>query len=320
MPYKAAIIGCGRIASTLDDDPLRPGIWTHAGAYNAVEGVQLMAACDIDADKREDFSDKWLIETYADYKDMLAFEDLDIVSICTPPQIRHDLIISAISMGVRAIFCEKPIANTAVEAERIIETCNAAEIVFAVNHTRRWDKVFNFLKLSLALNRLGKIKAVRAIYTGGVVTVGTHLFDLLCWYLGNCIDIKLTGGSTDKQDPDLSCSLMFENGVECQVLALDQDNYFMFELDILGSKGRARVDSKGCIVEFWHAADSKRYTGYRELIQASPSPTHQPHENSRMVAAVKDLLNCIETGNQPSCTGEDGLNALRIAESLLCQN
>lgn len=48
---KAGIVGCGRIGSQFDDDPKRKFVVTHAGAYSAIDGVELVAACDLNREE-----------------------------------------------------------------------------------------------------------------------------------------------------------------------------------------------------------------------------------------------------------------------------
>ena len=61
-PYRAAIIGAGRIASLLERDPLRTKPHTHAGWYAADERTRLIAGADLDAGRLESFGADWHID------------------------------------------------------------------------------------------------------------------------------------------------------------------------------------------------------------------------------------------------------------------
>ncbi len=120
---KSAIVGCGRIASGFDDDPKRKSsIATHAGAYKFLKNeVDLICASDIDELKLKNFGEKWDIKKlYVDYKEMLAKEKIDILSICTWASSHFEICKEAVNNGVRAIFCEKPIAESLAEADEKI--------------------------------------------------------------------------------------------------------------------------------------------------------------------------------------------------------
>jgi len=86
--YRAGIIGLARMGSWWDDQlrettPVEAPS-SHAGMYSACPRTQLVAGCDIDAEKRETFRRRWEVEAvYADYREMLARESLDVVSVVT---------------------------------------------------------------------------------------------------------------------------------------------------------------------------------------------------------------------------------------------
>ena len=61
MALRAGIVGCGRVGAEFDDDPKRKQISTHAGAYSAVSGVELVAACDLDEEKLNKCGQRWNI-------------------------------------------------------------------------------------------------------------------------------------------------------------------------------------------------------------------------------------------------------------------
>ncbi|HEB72102.1 MAG TPA: hypothetical protein ENI77_05720, partial [Nitrospirae bacterium] len=77
--YAVAIAGLGRIASLLEDDPLRGKPATHAGAYHAHPSTKIVAGCDIDPDRLTKFGARWGVSRlYDDYRKMLDKERIDI--------------------------------------------------------------------------------------------------------------------------------------------------------------------------------------------------------------------------------------------------
>ena len=62
-------------------------------------------------------------KAYLNYKDMLAENDIEIVSICTLADTHYQIIKDCVSYGVKAVFCEKPIANNLNDANEIIKLC-----------------------------------------------------------------------------------------------------------------------------------------------------------------------------------------------------
>ena len=147
--YKAGIIGCGWIAIEAPD--------SHLMAYKNNRRTTLISLCDSDAEKRRTLVG--LSEIWDNYKTMVKADSLDIVSICTPVET-HCQIVCDVAPYVKAIWCEKPIAISLGEANRMIETCHKYKVILQVNHQR---------KFSVPVFR----------YSRGILNTGTHMFDLL---------------------------------------------------------------------------------------------------------------------------------------------
>ena len=103
--FRAGIVGCGRIGSEFDDDPLRRTISTHAGAYTAESDVELVAVSDLDKEKLQKCGKRWNVASlYQDYRVMLKEQNLDVLSICTWNSTHLDVVKEAVASGVKAIF------------------------------------------------------------------------------------------------------------------------------------------------------------------------------------------------------------------------
>ncbi|TRZ53481.1 MAG: gfo/Idh/MocA family oxidoreductase, partial [Dehalococcoidia bacterium] len=163
--FRAGIVGCGRIGSQFDDDPKRKVVSTHAGAYFAVNEVELVAACDLDEEKLARCGQKWQIPSlYQDYREMLGKENLDILSICTWNSTHLDITREAVNNGVRAIFCEKPIADSLKSAGEMINLCHEKGVILQIDHKRRFDRFHQEIKSFLQDERLGRIQQVTFYY------------------------------------------------------------------------------------------------------------------------------------------------------------
>src|SRR5687768_14545706 len=128
MPtYRAAVVGLTGIgAKALDEDPsaplAQPMPGSHVAAYAVRPDTEVAAVCDLDPARLDDFRSTWgarlpNARCYADGRAMLAEEQIDILSICTSDHQHADLVEQACAAGVRAIFCEKPIATTLEDAD-----------------------------------------------------------------------------------------------------------------------------------------------------------------------------------------------------------
>jgi len=319
VTYRAGIVGCGRIGCGFDDDPQRGYVSSHAGAYVRTAGVELVALSDIDQMKLQHYGDKLGVAgRYEDYREMLANEHLDILSICTWSDTHRVIVDKAVDAGVKAIFCEKPIAESLTAADVMIRLCAEAGVILMVDHQRRFDRFHQQVAAYLHEGRLGRIQQVTCYYTAGVANTGSHLFDLLRFFFG---EVKWVQGiyscspSSNAHDPNVDGWLQFESGLLATIQACDVHNYTVFEINVLGTLGRLRLMSHGFDVQFEEARESKRFSGYRELYSAAP-PIDPSGPREFMLQAVTHLLDCLENRRKPLCSGEDGRRALEIVCAL----
>jgi predicted dehydrogenase len=321
--YRAGIIGLGQIGNLFDDDPCRKEIWTHAGAYLALPNVRLTAGADPDEDRRRRFLNRSLAANcYVDYRSMLQAENLHVLSVCTPTALHYDMVLAGVCAGVRAIFCEKPLAATPEQAAEMVEACQAAGVLLAVNHTRRWEPLYVRAKQLVQEGAIGRMEAIVGYYPGKVFTMGTHLFDLMRFFGG---DVQwVCGQSPDPrvasdEEGNLSGQMQFRSGATgCIISGWNRTNH-VFELDLFGSAGRLRLSGDGAAMDLCRFKESPRYSGYRELAPDDGIERcirdGQP-QVSRLVTAMRDVIDCIGSGKQPACSGQDGLAAVEIACAL----
>src|SRR5512143_674872 len=87
--------------------------YEHGAAYAALPNCEMVAAADIVEENAAAFAAAHgFSRTYTDYKEMLAEENLDVVSICTWMHLHAPMVIDCCKAGVKAVYCEKPMADT----------------------------------------------------------------------------------------------------------------------------------------------------------------------------------------------------------------
>ena len=314
-PYRAAIVGCGRIASDFDDDSLMKksyGISSHAGGYIDNPDVELIAAADVSREKLEKFGARWEVDKlYQDYRQMLGTEKPDILSICTWNSTHLDILEAAAANQVKAVFCEKPISNSLANADRMLKVAQDNKLVLMVNHSRRWDDLYQDIKSLIDQKKLGDIQQVSCYYTAGIANTCSHLFDVLRLFFGDVASVAgWYKGDPALADPNIDGYLTFKSGVTATLQSLDVKSYTLFEFDIYGTTGRLRIKDNGFSLGFWRAAASQRYLGYRELETQDPLLKIAPKKIMRN--AIKNIVDCLLNNRAPACSGEDGVKALEV--------
>jgi predicted dehydrogenase len=144
--YRAAVVGCGRMGSTIDDEadainsPHYPYPWAHAAAYYESKRYRLVAGADLDEARLADFRRRWgAAGLYTDYRRLLAEERPDVVSITTRPDERVDVVRACAEAGVRVVYVTKPLAQRLADADAMVETCRQRGVLLAVAAHLNWD-------------------------------------------------------------------------------------------------------------------------------------------------------------------------------------
>lgn len=318
--YKAAVIGCGRIGCSFDDDAARGYVSSHAGAYARTPGTQLVALVDIDLPRARKYAERYGVTAYADAAEMLREQRPDMVSVCTLAGTHRELVIAAAKAGARAVFCEKPIAATVSDADDMIAACRSAGALLFVDHQRRFDQFHRQAAALLRSGRLGRVQQVTAYYTAGLMNTATHLVDLLRMFLGEVEWVQAMPSRNDSRnaaDPNLDAWLQFAGGPLAVMQASDVKAFTIFEINFLAEGGRLRVGSHGFSAEFEEARDSQRFAGYRELYRAAvPQDVNVEAPREYMLQAVRHIVDCLDGRASPVSTGEDGRATLQVLEAL----
>lgn len=312
--YRVGIIGAGRIASTIQDEIetapfsfLLP--YSHAGAYAAHPATETIAVADPNTERREAFGERWgVARRYADYREMLAEEALDIVSVCVPTRAHAEVMAAVAGSGVRGVFMEKPVAQTLREADAMIAAVESAGMKSVVNHVRTFDPYYRRIRWLIDTGAIGQVRTVMAHWHEGLSFGGSHLFDLLRFLLGS--EAAWVSGRRDNTpglfDSGGSGAIGFSNGVEV-FLNLREGHAAPREIDVVGDAGRIRAGD----TLFPELYTKDPASPFGELMRR-PFPGSVVG-TSPMTVAVDELVRAIESGEKPGSDLRDGRANLEIA-------
>ena len=314
--FRAAIIGCGRIGA--DCAPIGSGssrIASHAAAYSACERTNLVAVCDSDPEHLQRCGERWEVQRlFCDPRELFATEQIDLVSICTPPETHVELMAEVLRCdSVAGVLLEKPLALNLKDADAAIELVDHSKAKVSVNYIRRFPPLYRQVKADLEQGKLGPIQHVNIFYTKGILNNGSHAFDLLRFLFEEPSRVALLSpaGEMVSADPTLSVKVEFQAGFEAWLCALDGEAYNLFEVDILGSRGRMLLRDQGHILDQFSLEDTRERHGFQQL---EPVPHSRPTDLAHAVQyAVTDLIDSIENSNPPACTLQDARAALDLS-------
>ncbi len=218
---KIGIIGCGGIAKG-----------KHMPSLAKVEGVEMVAFCDIIPERAEAAKEKYGTadaKTYVDYKELLKDESIDVVHVCTPNRSHSFITVDALEAG-KHVMCEKPMAINSEEAKKMLDAAKRTGKKLSIGYQNRFRDDSLYLKQEAEDGTFGDVyyaKATairrRAVPTWGVfldeyeqgggplIDIGTHALDLTLWTMNNYKPLYCVGTSYHKLNKDTDQGNMWGN-------------------------------------------------------------------------------------------------------------
>lgn len=201
---RIGIIGCGGIANQ-----------KHLPALKANEDLnEIVAFCDIKQERAQKAAEEFGAPgamVCADYREVLANPDVEIVHICTP-NVSHSEIAIAAFEAKKHVYCEKPMSHSTEEAEKMVAAWKKSGMQFTVGYQNRFRGEVQNLHEACKNGDLGdiyygKAHAVRrrGVPTWGVfmdkeaqgggplIDIGTHALDITLWCMDNYDVDSVTG-------------------------------------------------------------------------------------------------------------------------------
>jgi len=307
MP-KIGIIGAGWIAQV------------HLAELSKIQGVSLSGITDVDTTRVKKLSQKYNINVFPNYKKLIE-SDIDAVFLLTPPFVRVEPITLA-AKNEKHIFCEKPIAPTLKNADRIVDIVKRSGIKFMMGYVLRFFPAFKRMHDEFYSFKLGELIScwTRRIFLldvrntwkadikkGGGITIEfyTHDIDWLRWIGGNPQHIYGKISCEGGYESNVSCIMSFKRG-----FGLSQGSWSSQLSDtsvgIIGTKGNIILDNNGLL--------RKKIFGGKESIL-----TYNKNISPYFLED-KYFLDCIKFDKKPEISVDDGKVALKIAIAIQKSN
>jgi predicted dehydrogenase len=289
-PLRAAIIGTGRIGSSLERDPLRSKPHTHAGWYVSHPHILLSAGADTNPDHLAAFGADWGIppeRLFAAYPDLLRAVAPDLVSICAYAPERVAMARAALAAGVRGLWLEKAVATSVASAQALRAAAAAAGASVVDNHPRSQDPHYRAVQRLIADGTLGPLESVHVVFSGHLIHTGTHAWEVLDSWCGPWAEVRTwpdagrgespdrpsgsrphAGAATEPRDADIGgrVHIKFANGIDVFVSG-GRKSYFVFQFDLIFARGRVLLGND--VYQVLVTGPSPRYTGFVELTEAA---------------------------------------------------
>ena len=312
---KVGFIGTGKV-------PERAGVMGYAMAYRHADGyarldtVEMVACADLVEENARGFAGKYGFDrTYLDHREMLEAEDLDLVSICTWPNVHADLTIACCQAGVPAVHCEKPMDITYGGSRRMLQVADQFGVALTFNHQRRYGKPFRNTRRLIEEGEIGEVVRMEACI-GDLYDGGTHWVDMLNyfnsetpaeWILGQ-IDARTErrafGAPLETQG---ICHVKYRNGVYGLFATGEVRESLGVPFRVIGTDGVIEVawqPKPGPMLRYW-----KQGSPDWVAVDCEGENVHGPGFIER---AIADVVDCVLTGRECELCARHAMNATEI--------
>jgi predicted dehydrogenase len=299
--YRVAIVGLGRMASTIDDEVVDyPAIalpYSIAGACAASERLELVAGADLLPEKREAFHGRWgVTAVYEDYREMIAQEEPDLVAICTRGELHAEMTVHTAEAGVKMIYCEKAMACSMREADAALEACRRHGVAFNTGVLRRFDSRYHHARRLIEDGAIGEPRVAVHYAASSLLHGHIHSLDTLLYLLGDPraesvrgelrpVDTVIENNRLD-HDPTAVYHVAFAGGLEGYTVPMGH-----WDFEVFGTEGSIQGMNNGTDWAMRRATKlADKYTVFRD------APYPPAEARSATLFCLEDLVAAVEEG------------------------
>ncbi len=327
--YRVGVVGLTGIAANRLSADARsvlntPMPGSHIASYAALPHTDLVSVCELKTELFNQFKERWGdvcpdVRTYTDYREMLGKENLDILSVVTSDNRHADIVVDAANAGVKGIICEKPLATTVDDCNRMIAACEENDVPLSVDHTRRWRPAYHRGRQAIHEGWIGGVRRIVGHMAGPRAMLfrnGTHLIDGVCFFAESApgwvfaeldegfedyFSYRGDGGRSPEGDPGGSGYIHFQNGVRAFING-SKGQVGGFRIEVIGEEGRVEV---GNTVTLWTEG------GKCEQLDTLP------YMKEGITACIEELIRVMENGGELLSPGSEGKKVIEIIVGFL---
>jgi UDP-N-acetyl-2-amino-2-deoxyglucuronate dehydrogenase len=267
--FRIALSGCGRISRN------------HFEAIAKVDGLELAAVCDIDAQRAKQAGAQWGVPWFTSYEKMLADAQAPVVTVAVPSGLHAEQGIAAAEAGKHVVM-EKPMAISLTGADSLVHACDKARVQLFVVKQNRLNPPIQLLKRAVDRNRFGRIYLASCTvhwarpqeyydqapwrgtweFDGGAfMNQASHYVDLIQWLMGPVESVMAKTATLarriETEDTGIAI-LKFRSGAlgSIEVTMLAYPRNLEGSITVLGEKGSAKVGGTAVNkIENWEFAE-----------------------------------------------------------------
>jgi predicted dehydrogenase len=309
----------------------------HARILSSFPDVELVGVVDVNNRQAQAVAKRCRTQAFESHEDLI--DQVDAVSIAAPTLYHHQIARAFLERGT-PVLVEKPITTTLAQADELVEIANEQGTPFQVGHIERFNPAFEEL-VSRPMNpklieaeRHGPFTG-RSTDIGAVLDLMIHDLDLILSLVRSPVaEVYALGAQVFGGHEDIvNARLTFENGCVASVTASRISPRPKRKLRVWAPEGYAGIDFVEKRLTLVQPSDEVRRHGLSHL-QLDPARREQLkqevfgkhmetleldciRDHDQLTAELRHFVGCVKTGRTPRVTGEDGRDALALADQIL---
>ncbi len=313
------------------------GFWARyqLAGWLELPAVTCSAICDRTKSKADQLARRFGVPASSDDPERLLEEaPVDFIDICTPVETHADLVLLAARRKL-PVVCQKPMAPSWPEAERMVQACQQAGVPLLMNENWRWQAPIRALKRVLDEGAIGNVFRARISMVSGfpvfvnqpslreldhfiLMDMGSHLLDTARFLFGEAAGLYCQTHKVhaDIRGEDVATVMLRTQGDATVVIEMGYaENYLEREcfpqtfVFAEGSNGSAELAP-----DYWLRVTTASGTHARRVVPPRYSWADPAYEivHSSIVPCQANLLAALRGEAQAETTGEDNLRTMRL--------
>jgi predicted dehydrogenase len=316
----------------------------HLPGWLSHKEVEVVAFCDAFRASAEAVAKDFPgTKVYEDYRKLIADPSIDIIGISTPNLYHSEIAIAALQQG-KHVFCEKPDAVNAVEAQNMADVAQASGKLLMTMRNNRFSEEAKFAKSIIEKGQLGDLYMGRCGWIrrrgipgrggwfttkemsggGPLIDLGVHMIDLAMWLSGNPKPVTVTGSTyrkfADRPDPsgnvpagsfdveDLAAGFIrFDNGASLQI-------EFSWASNI--AEEQKFLEWRGTEGGFSLINDKLQIFTESEGTPVDQQPKFQSATIPQHTANIHHFIECVLGRENPIFTPDQGVDMIKILSAI----
>lgn len=316
---RIGVVGVGKLGSL------------HAKMLSQIKNADLVGVYDINKTQAEIIAKEYKTKVYFSLQDLL--KDVDGITIATPTTTHYLTAIVAVDAG-KHLFIEKPITQTSEEGEELVRRAREKGVIIQVGHIERFNPAilavenYSINPMFIESHRLSQFNP-RGTDVAVVLDLMIHDIDIILSLVKSPVNMIQANGVPVVSDTiDIAnARLQFENGCVANVTASRISQKKMRKMRLFQKDAYISIDFLDLKAEVFRLIDSPDFAGKGTKLLGSIGEGSKHRNIIYEKPKIKDVnalkyelemfLESINSRKPPVVSGEDGLNALRVAQQIM---